>query len=137
MQNLDALNALNKLCELGKKQKDIKIGDLIITLSTLNTGDETEVFISCSELQGNAYFNTLKLQTLKYAIKAVNNQKLDNYNDIEDNVEKQKNKNDTLQKISEILKNFDDKIITFLYTEWAKLSKESEDELASKGLITE
>jgi hypothetical protein len=135
MNNLDALNALDKLSELGKKQKEIKVGDMSILLSTLDTGDETDVFVSCSELTGNAYFYTLKLATLKYAIRAVNGNKLDSYLELKDLGERQKNRAEILQKISDILKKWDEKVITYLYTEWAKLSKESEDELEQQGLL--
>jgi len=137
MENLDALKALDKLSELGKKQKDVKIGDMSITVSTLDTGDETDVFISCSELTGNAYFYTLKLSTLKYAIRAVNGQRLDLYLDIKDVGQRIKSRSDVLQQVSDILRKMDEKVISFLYSEWAKMSKESEDELQSQGIMTE
>jgi len=135
MISLDALKSLEKLSELGKKEKIISIGDIKITISTLDTGDETDVFVSCSELSGNAYFNTLKLATLKYAIRAVNGERLDSYLEETDLRKKEQARADVLQKVSDIVKKWDEKVVSFLYTEWANLAKESEDEIEEKQLL--
>jgi hypothetical protein len=134
LQNLDAMKALQSLSRLGKKERDVKIEETTITLSALDTGDETEVYVACSELQGNAYFYKLKLETLKYSICAVNGKRLDTYRGIDDFNQRQVNKIKSLDEISEVLKTWNENVVTYLFTEFSKLTGEVEKELTDKGI---
>jgi ADP-dependent phosphofructokinase/glucokinase len=132
---MDPFEALTELAKIGKMTKEFEIAEMKILLSTLDAESESNVFISCSDLSGNAYFNKLKAETLKYAIKAVNGQKLDGYEDIKEEVERNKLKKETLEKLAKILSQWDQNVISFLYKKWTELSKESEEDLKSKGLV--
>jgi len=130
-----AFEALTKLSEIGKKSKVEQIGNLKLLLTTLTSDEETNVFIACSELTGNAYFNKLKSETLKYAIKAVNDQRLDEYESIKEEVKREVLRKETLLKLEKILGSWDENVIAFLYTKWVAISKESEKELQEKGFL--
>ena len=131
---MDAFKALEELSKLGKMESEIKVGEVTITLGTLDTEQESDVFVQCSELTGNAYFYKLKLETVKYALRAVGGARVDDYIKIEKDEERQKMKKEALERISGILKTWDENVLSFLYNEWAKLAKKSEDELKSKGI---
>jgi hypothetical protein len=132
---MDIFESLNELSKLGKKTKEVSVGETKILLSTLDASQEGEVFIACAELSGNAYFYKLKTHTLTHSIKAVNGQRLDAYENIKEKDEREKLKKETLEKVSNILGTWDENVISFLYSKWSILSKESEDELKKKGLI--
>lgn len=134
---MDAFEALSELSKLGKKTKEVDVGDLKILLSTLDADQEGEVFVKCADLTGNAYYYKLKSETVKYAIRAVNGKRLDEYETVKEQDKRDKLKKETLDKLSTIIGTWDENVISFLYSKWASLSKESEDELKSKGVVIE
>jgi hypothetical protein len=134
---MNAFDALSELSKLGKKTKEVTVGELNILLSTLDAEQEGEVFVACAELTGNAYFYRLKKETLKYSIRAVNGQRLDDYENVKEQDKRDKLKKETLEKLSGILGTWDENVISFLYSKWAVLSKESEEDLKSKGILVE
>ena len=133
---LDAFAALSDLSKLGKKTKEVEIGEAKtkILLSTMDSEQEGNVFIACGDLNGNAYFFRLKAETLKYAIKAVNGKRLDEYENIKEADKREKLKAETLIELTKILNSWDENVISFLYGKWTELAKESEDDLKSKGI---
>lgn len=133
---MDAFEALTELGKLGKKQKEEQIGETKLLLSTIDAEQEGNVFMACAELTGNAYFFKLKSETLKYAIRAVNGKRLDEYENAKVE-ERDKLKKETLEKVAKILGSWDQNVISFLYSKWLDLTKESEKELQSKGLTIE
>jgi hypothetical protein len=134
---MSAFEALNELSKLGKKSKEVEIGSLKILLNTIDSEDEGNVFVACSELSGNAYFYKMKAETLKYAIKAVNGQRLDEYENINDEDKREEMKKETLEKLQKIIGKWDENVITFFYSKWTELTKEAEKELKEKGIIIE
>jgi hypothetical protein len=132
---MDAFAALGELAKLGKKTKTVEVGDLKLLLSTLDSEQEGFVFIACAELSGNAYFLKMKSETLKYAIRAVNEQRLDDYESFVDLDVKIRVKNETLEKLEKIIKTWDENIISFLYSKWMELTKEADADLKEKGLL--
>lgn len=134
---MNAFDALTKLSELGKMTKEFDVAGMKLTLSTLDAEQESKVFIACGDLTGNAYFYKLKRETLKYSIKAVNGERLDTYEDLKNAAEREKLKTETLDKVSNILGTWDENVISFLYSKWASLSKDSEEELKTKGVELE
>lgn len=132
---MDAFAALGELAKLGKKTKIVDVGDLKLLLSTLDSEQEGFVFIACAELSGNAYFLKMKSETLKYAIRAVNEQRLDDYESFVDMEVKMRVKNETLEKLEKIIKSWDENIISFLYSKWMELTKEADADLKEKGLL--
>jgi tRNA threonylcarbamoyladenosine modification (KEOPS) complex Cgi121 subunit len=131
---MDAFESLTELAKLGKKTKEVEIAEMKILLSTLNVQQEGDVFVTCADLTGNAYFYKLKCETLKYSIKAVNGQMLDAYEDIKIEADREKMRKETLEKIAKILSSWDENVISFLYRQWVELSKQSEEELKEKGI---
>jgi len=131
----DAFEALSQLTKLGKKTKEIEIEGQKILLSTLDSEKEALVFVACSSLSGNAYFFKLKSETIKFSICAVNDIRLDEYQTIKDPSKKEQLKNETLSKLDSIIGTWDENIVSYIYSKWVELSKESEDELKKKGLI--
>jgi hypothetical protein len=131
---MDAFKALEELSKLGKVEGEVKLGEVKLILGTLDTEQESDVFGACSELTGNAYFYKLKLGTVKYSLKAIGDVRLDDYLKIEKADERKKAKEDTLAKISEIIGKWDENVISYLYSEWNKLAKKSEDDLKTKGI---
>jgi hypothetical protein len=130
----DIFAALEDISKLGKLTKDVKVDNLSITLSTLDSEQEGLVFITSSEFTGNAYFYKMKAETLKYAIRAVNGIKLDVYT--EASPEKIESlKDETLSKLEKIIAKWDENVVSFLYNEWVELTKESEKILISKGIM--
>jgi hypothetical protein len=134
---MNAFEALSELSKLGKLTKEVEVGQLKILLSTLDAEQEGEVFVACADLTGNAYFYKLKSETFKYSIKAVNGQRLDEYENVKETDKKDKLKKETFEQLSKILGTWDENVISFLYSKWAALSKESEEELKSKGIVIE
>jgi hypothetical protein len=134
---MDAFESLTELAKLGKMTREVEMGEMKILLSTLDVKDEGDVFISCSDLTGNAYFYKLKCETLKYAIRAVNGQRLDGYESLKNGDERDKLRKETLEKLEKILGTWDQNVISFLYKRWVDLSEESEDQLKSKGIVVE
>ena len=134
----DHLAVLDGLGKLGKKTKKVEIGDVVITLSTLGSEDETEVFIACSDLSGNAYFHKLKSETLKRAIRVVNNNDLYSFlNSDLNEIDKKQLREEIHRKIGNMLREWKEDLIAYLYSEWIDLTKESEEELKKKGIIEE
>jgi len=129
-----AFEALSELSKYGKKTKVVSVGEVKLTLATLNSEQEGNVFISCSDLNGNAYWYKLKRETLKYSVKAVNEMRLDEYEKVEDKDKREVLKKQTLESIDEIMGNWDENLIDYLYSKWSELSKESEEELSSQGI---
>jgi hypothetical protein len=134
---MDAFEALKGLSKLGKRTKEIEIGSMKLLLSTMNAEQEGKVFIACSDLTGSAYFSRLKLETLKYALKAVDGARLDLYEEIKGEVEREESKKEILEKVQKILGTWDENVISFLYNKWAELSKESEEDLKASGVTVE
>ncbi|MDD5649718.1 MAG: hypothetical protein PHF86_04760 [Candidatus Nanoarchaeia archaeon] len=135
MGTTDIFSVLSELSKLGKKTKDVKIGELNLTLSTLDSDQEGNVFISCSDLTGNAYFYKLKSETLKHAIKVVNGKHLDDYEGIDDESKLKKAKQETLDKLGKIIGSWNETVISFLYSKWIELTSEVDKELKEKGLL--
>ena len=134
---MDALSTLKELSKLGKKEKEYSIGDVKITLGTLDTEQEGNVFTSCADLAGNAYFYKLKLETIKHSLRVVGNERLDIYLDVKEIDKREEMKKEVLDKIANILKTWDENVVSYLYSKWSELSKESEEELKAKGIIIE
>jgi len=134
---MDAFEMLKDLSKLGKKTKEVSIGQLKLLMSTLDADQEGNIFITCADLTGNAYFNKLKSETLKYSIRAVNDQRLDEYEKIEDSKKREELKKDTLSKLEKIIGSWDENVISYLYKVWSDLSKESEEELRQQGIAIE
>lgn len=133
---MDVFAALSELSNIGKKSKEVPVGQLKLLLSTLDSEQESLVFIACSDMTGNAYFSRLKSETLKYAIIAVNGERLDSYvNALPE--KKESLKKETLEKLENIIKTWDENVISFLYAKWIELTKESEEDLKKLGLIEE
>lgn len=132
---MDAFEALSELSKLGKKTKEVQVESLKLLLSTIDSDDEGNVFVSCSELTGNAYFYKMKAETLKYAIKAVNGQRLDEYEDVEDEEKRVEMRKETLGKLQKIIGTWDENVVSFFYSKWTELTKEAEEELKKKGLM--
>lgn len=132
---MDAFAALSELSKLGKKTDVVEIDSLKLLISTLDSEQEGEVFAACAEMSGNAYFYKLKAETLKYAIRAVNEQRLDEYETLVDADKREELKNQTLTKLQSIIGTWDENVISFLYSKWTELTKKAEEDLKSKGLI--
>jgi hypothetical protein len=77
----------------------------------------------------------MKAETLKYAIRRVNDQRLDEYETLIDPDKKAQLKRETLDKLEVVIGTWDENIVSFFYAEWMKLTKESEAELKEKGLM--
>lgn len=132
---MDAFSALSELSKLGKKTDIVDIDGLKLLISTLDSEQEGEVFAACAEMSGNAYFYKLKSETLKYAIRAVNEQRLDEYEAIAEIDKREELKKQTLDKLQKIIGTWDENVISFLYSKWTKLTEVAEEELKTKGLI--
>lgn len=132
---MDAFAALSELSKIGKKTKIVEVGELKLLLSTLDSELEGLVFIACADYTGNAYFYKLKAETLKYSIRAVNEQRLDEYELLTDETKKEQLKQETLDKLQKIIGTWDENLVSFLYSKWMELTKESEKELIEKGLM--
>jgi hypothetical protein len=131
---MKAFEALEEISKLGKIEGEVDVGDIKLLMGTLDTEQETDVFAQCADLTGNAYFYKLKLETVKYSLKAVNKERVDDYLKIAKIEEREKAKKETLEKISSILKKWDENVISYLYSEWSKLAKKSEEVLKAKGI---
>jgi hypothetical protein len=138
---MDAFKALEELSKLGKVEGNVNVGDAIkLILGTLDTEQESDVFAKCADLTGNAYFYQLKLGTIKYSLKGIYADdgktvvRLDDYLSIEKADERKKAREVTLARIDEIIGKWDENVISYLYSEWNKLAKKSEDDLKEKGI---
>jgi len=133
--NEEVFEALSQLSKLGKMSKEVELEGLKIELCTLDSNEEGEIFVTCADLTGNAYFSKVKSETLKYSIRAVNGKRLDEYKLIVEEKERDKLRKETLEKLQKILGTWDENVIAFLYGKWAELSKESEEDLVKKGIV--
>lgn len=73
----DALTALNAISELRQRAIDKVIDEYKFTIKSLGAKDETDTFISCMELWGQAFIYQHKIETLSRAITHVNDVSLE------------------------------------------------------------
>lgn len=133
-KKFDIFGALEEISKLGKLTKTVDLDGLKITISTLDSEQEGLVFITSSDFTGNAYFYKMKSETLKYAIRAVNDVNLFGFEEAEpEKIDKLKE--ETFSKLEKIIAKWDENVISFLYNEWVDLTKESEKVLTSKGIM--
>lgn len=102
----DPLLAMKAVAELYKRSKVVELNEFEITIRTLGTKDETDTFINCMNLWGQAFIYKHKIETLILAITHVNGLSLEN---IEIEVRR------------EIINKWNQQIIDEIYFEYAKL----------------
>jgi len=120
----DPLSAMKAVSELNHRSVDVKIGsgDFVVTVRTLGTQDETNTFINCMHLWGQAFIYKHKVETLIRAITKINGLSL------EDISEKEKR---------EIIEEWNQDIVDEIYLEYAKLIGSVESYLEKIQLTAE
>jgi hypothetical protein len=102
----DPLLAMQAVAELHQRSKIIKLNDFEIIVRTLGTKDETDTFINCMNLWGQAFIYKHKIETLILAITHINGLSLENVN---------------IEKRREIINLWNQEIVDEIYLEYAKL----------------
>jgi len=64
----DPIVALNSIAELKARSKEVTVENRIITIKTLGARDETDSFVECMKLWGQAMIYKHKLETMYRAI---------------------------------------------------------------------
>ena len=132
----NAFEALEKMSQLGKADKSVKISDdFSVLISTISSEEEAEVFSNCSQFEGINYITRSKIETLAYSIKGVNGEKLD-YDNIADIAERKKVRDETVAKLRQLIGQWRDEVVTFLYEEFLRLTGNSEEQLKKLGLMS-
>jgi len=134
----DPFELLIRASEIGKKSKDIVLSnDFEITLQTLNSEDEMNVFAYSENFEGGKFLTRHKIETLVYAIVKVNKKDLREYEKEEDLEKRKKLKEEVLTKVRAIVSTWRDELISFVYSEFGELTDESEKEMIKMGIMKE
>lgn len=132
---IDPFEVLNKLASIGKKRKSIEVSGTTIVLETLGAEDEARVFALCNDAEGSEFFSKNKREMLIHSIAEINGKSLKEYENIENLTERSTLKKETLEKIRNIVNGWADEFITYLYTKFADLIAESEEEMIKMGIM--
>jgi len=117
-----ALEALKSLESYGYIERDIKIGDVKITLAPLTAGETIEVFEKSNNYNDiDASIQTLKIETLARSIVAVNNDRFNPKNFIEEK--------------KQIVLSMGDELIELLFDEYCHLDKTITSNIEKKQSI--
>lgn len=114
-----AKERINVLLGLGRKKKDVKVGDIVFSLRTLSDS-ENEKAITGSIGDDKNYIWELRTRTLAYAIEKIDNVPLNIVLGTSN-----------IDEIVDILKDFSEVVKTHLYEEYASLIKEVKSDLFS------
>ena len=131
----DPLKFLDNVCNIGKIKKDVKFDDLTLTLQTLTAEDEVEIFQNCNGFNGVAYLTKSKIETLTYAIKAINGNGFD-YDDVEDEEQRIEAKIHVTERLRKIISKWHDELLSFIYNHYLEIAAQSEELLKKKGIIS-
>lgn len=74
----DPMMAMRAVAELRHRSKDVEFDDFKVTIRTLGTKKETDTFINCMNLWGQAFIYKHKIETLVRAITHINGLSLEN-----------------------------------------------------------
>jgi len=102
----DPLLAMNAISEIRHRSKDVPVENFIVTIRTLGAKDETDTFIDCMNLWGQAFIYQHKLETLCRAITHVNKMSLDKM---------------SVNEKRQIISSWHQELIDELYVEYARL----------------
>ena len=131
----DPFSFLDKIEEIGKHEKTVKLNDdFSILLSTISADEEAQIFKNCANYEGSEYITRSKIETLVFAIKGVNDNKF-NYDEIENEEERSKERNTAINELRKRIAKWRDEVITYLYQEWLELTKNSEEQLKKIGIM--
>jgi hypothetical protein len=131
----DPFEILNKLASIGKKRKTIEITGISLVLETLGAEDEAKVFALCNDAEGSEFFSRNKREMLIHSIVEIGEKSLREYEKIENLIERNNIKQETLGKIRSIVNGWQDEFITYLYTKFSELVAESEEEMIKLGVL--
>ena len=133
----EVFELLGRVEALGKMENTVKISDgFIINLSTISAEEEAASFAATSGFEGMDYIFQHKRETLARAIKGVNGKKF-NYDSISDKKARKESKKEAIDKLKELMGEWREEVISFLYNEFLKLTGNAEDQLKKLGLIAE
>jgi len=80
----DPITAMKAISELRRRTVDVPIEDgFTVTLRTLGTKSETDTFVNCMSLWGQAFLYKHKIETLISAITHINGLPLDSVSDVD------------------------------------------------------
>jgi hypothetical protein len=102
----DPLLAMNAISEIRHRSKDVTIENFVVTVRTLGAKDETDTFIECMNLWGQAFIYQHKIETLCRSITHVNKMSLDKMG---------------ISEKKQIISSWHQELIDELYLEYAKL----------------
>ena len=102
----DPLMAMKAVAELRHRSKDVEFDDFKVTIRTLGTKKETDTFINCMNLWGQAFIYKHKIETLIRAITHINGLTLESV--------KEEDKRSVIESWSQ-------DIVDEIYLEYAKL----------------
>lgn len=132
----DPFELLEKVSEIGKKEKNVKISDeLNIVIETLTAEDEGKIFSNTDKFDGTEYFLNHKIETICYATCKINEKSLREYEKIEDDLERERVKKQTIDKLRIIIKKWNDDVVNFVYGKYVELSSESDEDLVKSGIL--
>lgn len=103
----DPMQAMQAVSELQQRSTDVEINDeFSITVRTLGAKDETESFIDCMNLWGQAFLLKHKMETLCRAITHINNVSIETIE---------------LEDKREVIGSWSQELVDELYLEYAKM----------------
>lgn len=102
----DPLIAMNAVAELRHRSTDVEFDNFKVTVRTLGTKKETDTFINCMNLWGQAFIYKHKIETLIKAITHVNELSVEDINEDDKRA---------------IIEKWSQDIVDEIYLEYAKL----------------
>lgn len=102
----DPIEALKAISELRKRTVDVQVDDFKITLRTLGAKEETETFIDCMRLNGQAFLYQHKIETISRAVVKINEVSIAN---VDFDIKK------------EVIGNWNQSLVDELYAKYAEL----------------
>lgn len=102
----DPLMAMKAVADLRHRTKDVEFDGFKVTIRTLGTKKETDTFINCMNLWGQAFIYKHKIETLIRSITHVNDLSVENVNEDDKRA---------------IIEKWSQEIVDEIYLEYAKL----------------
>lgn len=130
---VDIFGELSKIAKIGYVEKDAKVGNVNLTLSTLTAEDEAEVFNNCIGYDGISFISRNKIETLVYSIKAVNGERF-NYEALTDREQYLVERGNAINSLRKVIGSMQEDMVSFLYSEQLSVANKGEEELKKAGI---
>lgn len=125
----DPYEFLEETAKKFRKETVVKVGEVSLTLATMSAEEESSVYLNLTaDRNDNRRMIFDKVDTLSYAIKGVNGNKV-KYEDIEEPLIRRKEMSKTVKEIRGLILQWHDGVINHVYEKFSELTEQSENKI--------